>query len=188
MNEAWHVFKERDRRLTAPPHLEARVLAAIAADAARPAPRRRWRLRFVGAAAAAMAAAAVIAAILPPAGSGPPVIDSRSFAVVELRAAIEPHAPALQRPRRSAARPIDADWIAQYDELSMVLMMFEYMPALKTEPLQLVRLRVPREALQGLGVTLLEPDAGGTVDLDMLVGEDGLPRDIRRVRLAQEER
>lgn len=66
--------------------------------------------------------------------------------------------------------------------------MFDFSPPLETEPLQLVRLRVPREALQGLGVPLLEPDAAGMVDLDVLIGSDGLPRNIRRVRTQQEER
>jgi hypothetical protein len=31
------------------------------------------------------------------------------------------------------------------------------------------------------GLVLIGPDATGVVDVDVLVGEDGLPRDIRRV-------
>jgi hypothetical protein len=49
------------------------------------------------------------------------------------------------------------------------------------EPLQLVRLRVPRQALAMFGLVLIDPDAAGLVDVDVLVGEDGLPRDIRGV-------
>ena len=52
--------------------------------------------------------------------------------------------------------------------------------------LQIVRLRLPREALQVLGVVLVEPDAEGMVDVDVLVGEDGLARDIRQVSTGQE--
>ena len=54
------------------------------------------------------------------------------------------------------------------------------------EALQVVRLRVPREALEPLGLVLFEPGAQGIVDVDLLVGEDGLPRDIRSVRTVQE--
>lgn len=55
-------------------------------------------------------------------------------------------------------------------------------PALAAEPLQLVRLRVPRTSLRAFGVALIDPDASGLVDVDLIVGSDGLPRDIRRVR------
>lgn len=55
-------------------------------------------------------------------------------------------------------------------------------PDVAVESLQLVRLRVPRTALQAFGVALIEPDATGLVDVDLVVGSDGLPRDIRRVR------
>ena len=55
-------------------------------------------------------------------------------------------------------------------------------PDVSVESLQLVRLRMPRTALQAFGVALIEPDATGLVDVDLVVGSDGLPRDIRRVR------
>ena len=55
-------------------------------------------------------------------------------------------------------------------------------PALGAEPLQLVRVRVPRTSLRAFGVALIDPDASGLVDVDLVVGSDGLPRDIRRVR------
>ena len=49
------------------------------------------------------------------------------------------------------------------------------------EVFQLVRLRLPRQALATLGFLLVDPDGGGVVDVDVLVGEDGLPRHIRKV-------
>jgi hypothetical protein len=55
-------------------------------------------------------------------------------------------------------------------------------PDVPADSLQLVRLRMPRTALQAFGVALIEPDATGLVDVDLVVGSDGLPRDIRRVR------
>ncbi|HLG54429.1 MAG TPA: hypothetical protein VI485_03800 [Vicinamibacterales bacterium] len=54
-----------------------------------------------------------------------------------------------------------------------------------TEPLQIVRIRIPGSALPALGVSIVEPEAAGLVDVDLLVGEDGLPREIRRVRAAR---
>jgi len=55
-------------------------------------------------------------------------------------------------------------------------------PAFETESLQIVRLRVPRASLEVFGVALLEPEASVLVDVDVVVGDDGLPRDIRRIR------
>jgi len=55
-------------------------------------------------------------------------------------------------------------------------------PAFADESLQLVRVRVPRTSLRAFGVALIDPDASGLVDVELVVGSDGLPRDIRRVR------
>lgn len=54
--------------------------------------------------------------------------------------------------------------------------------AFETEVLQIMRVRVPRESLQVFGVPLPGPEASGLVDVDVLVGADGLARDIRRIR------
>ena len=54
-------------------------------------------------------------------------------------------------------------------------------PVFDTESLHIVRVRMPREALRALGVALVEPEASGLVDVDVVVGDDGLPREIRRV-------
>jgi hypothetical protein len=61
-------------------------------------------------------------------------------------------------------------------------------PVFDTESLQIVRVRMPRSALRALGIALMEPEAGGLVDVDVLVGGDGLPRDIRRVSAVVENR
>lgn len=53
-------------------------------------------------------------------------------------------------------------------------------PLLDASAATVVRVRVPRRALVSLGIPLTEPDAGGSVDLEMLVGEDGVARTIRR--------
>ena len=54
-------------------------------------------------------------------------------------------------------------------------------PLFDTESLHIVRVRMPRGALRALGVALVEPEASGLVDVDVVVGDDGLPREIRRV-------
>jgi hypothetical protein len=54
-------------------------------------------------------------------------------------------------------------------------------PVLDASALTVVRVRVPRSTLAHLGVTLADPDATGSIDLEVLVGEDGTARTIRRV-------
>jgi hypothetical protein len=181
MNESWRTFVDHDRSLTAPPYLEDRVLRAVAAGTLR-RPRLRNRLMaFAGAAAAMLIAIAgtQVSFRVPP-----PPINARPLWIAARPAAV---------PSRTAARriPVPADKVRRDvppGEPPLILVMFDFVPAIAREPLQLVRLRVPREALQELGVPLLEPDATGMIDLDMLVGEDGLPRDIRRIRQGQEDR
>ncbi len=63
-----------------------------------------------------------------------------------------------------------------------VLMTLAADPVRETESLQLVRIRMPRTELRALGIALIEPEASGLVDVDVLVADDGLPRDIRRIQ------
>jgi hypothetical protein len=51
----------------------------------------------------------------------------------------------------------------------------------RTESLQLVRVRMPREALETFGVALIEPQAATFVDVELVVADDGLTRSIRSV-------
>ena len=53
-------------------------------------------------------------------------------------------------------------------------------PMLDVSAMSIVRARVPRTALVPLGIQLVEPNDNGSVDLEMLVGEDGVARTIRR--------
>lgn len=57
-------------------------------------------------------------------------------------------------------------------------------PTFDTESLQIVRVRVPRTTLQAFGVPLLDPEASSLLEVDVLVGDDGLPREIRQIRPA----
>jgi hypothetical protein len=52
---------------------------------------------------------------------------------------------------------------------------------LENEPLQIVRVRLPRTSLGALGITLISAEASSLVDVDVLVGSDGLPRAIQHI-------
>ena len=52
-------------------------------------------------------------------------------------------------------------------------------PILQGEPVRVVRMRVPAATLRGLGVRPAASDIGEHVDVDVLVGEDGVARAIR---------
>lgn len=194
LDEAWRAYVACDRRLAPPPDLEGRTLlrwqgAKVSASAAKG--------RFGGTSpmlagalglAATIAVAVMTSSPAPPAPATP-VLQTRAMASAAMPLAVSPDRPV--KPLTGATRPpLDAssDLYVQHVELPSVLMMFDAGPAQDSEPLQLVRLRLPREALQALGLALLEPDASGVVDVDVLIGEDGLPRDIRRVRMGREHR
>ena len=52
-------------------------------------------------------------------------------------------------------------------------------PILQGEPVRVVRMRVPASTLIGLGVRSATGDAAAHVDVDLIVGEDGIARAIR---------
>jgi hypothetical protein len=51
--------------------------------------------------------------------------------------------------------------------------------------LNVMRVRMSRSALANLGLPILDPDAAGVVDVEVLVGEDGVARSIRRAAFAE---
>jgi len=52
-------------------------------------------------------------------------------------------------------------------------------PMVDADTISIVRVRMPRTAIATLGIPLVEPNDGRLVDLEMLVGEDGIARTIR---------
>jgi hypothetical protein len=54
-------------------------------------------------------------------------------------------------------------------------------PVFDPSATSIVRVRMPRAALATLGIPIADPDASGLVDVELLVGEDGFARTIRRV-------
>jgi hypothetical protein len=163
IDTAWQIFVSHDRQVQAPPHLESRIMAATAH---RPEPAAATGVMVL---AFALAAAVVLAvAVWPVRDAAPPL-------------------PLAVPPPLVAAFPapppeITAHAFTMYQDLPVMLLVLDAMNTPEGEPLQLVRLRIPREALQALGVPLFEPEARGLVDVDVLIGEDGLPRDVRPVR------
>jgi hypothetical protein len=184
---AWRAFAREDRQVPPLPSLEARVMQRVRGGRRirRSRAGRRW---WMG--AAAVIGLTLITASwsggLSPAPSQPHATLSAVGVGIAapFKVAIDA-APAGVR--QSVAPPrLPAIDRAVLAELPPALMSLGAGPLGDAEPLQLVRLRLPRETLQALGVVLLEPDAGGLVDIDVLVGEDGLARDIRQVRTGQE--
>ena len=51
--------------------------------------------------------------------------------------------------------------------------------------LSVMRVRMSRSALASLGFPIMDPDAAGVVDVEMLVGEDGVARSIRRAAFVE---
>jgi len=51
--------------------------------------------------------------------------------------------------------------------------------------LSVVRVRMSRSAFASLGFPILEPDAAGVVDVEVIVGEDGVAQSIRRAAFAE---
>jgi hypothetical protein len=166
--EAWRQFADDDAAMTAPPELERRVLAAWEAlqhperRNRRPGQRRLyWAL---GAVAGALLLAFALRGHRP--ATVPPPPASRAAVSGTRDAGALPRWP-QPMPTADAVVRLTAD------------------PVLETETLQLVRVRMPRLALQAVGVVVSGPNADGFVEVDVVVGEDGLPRDVRRVALIQ---
>jgi hypothetical protein len=182
-DEAWRAFSELDRQLRAPRDLEARVLAAVARPPSRTSTLRSERIVIWAAAAAVLIVIAAALSMRSPSPVAP--LEAQAPTPVMLQPPIEPRRPAVEAAAsmpRLSRRPLP-----HIDDAPLVVMIFDA-PALPEETLQLVRLRIPKDALAGLGMELFGPEVDGLVDVDVLVGEDGLPKDIRKIRVEQEER
>lgn len=168
LGEAWRQFACQDATLTAPPELERRVLAAWEGlqlpERRSRRPSRRRLFLALGAVAGALLLGVALRSHRPT--SVPASSDSR-VQVSSIRNAGDVRRRAQPMPAANAVLTLTAD------------------PALETETLQLVRVRMPRLALQAVGVVVSGSNTEGFVELDVVVGEDGLPRDVRRVALVR---
>ena len=199
MARAWSAFADDEARTPAPPALEARVRNAwrAARDAGTltqprcAAPRiGGWRQHVLPGVAAAAVAAIVSGAALvylpPDVTPASPAARAPGPAALVSPVVPPPSRPAAAAAPRIAATAVDDAPAVVHADMPDAVLTLAADPLITAESLQLIRVRVPRQALQSLGVVLIDPDAEGTVEIDVLVGGDGLPRDIRRVEAAQE--
>ena len=179
-----------DETARVPPHVDGAVMAAWdesgrAHHGRERATRRRQvalgiALALVGAIAVSLAAVAVVVmsrvgneaphtlrGIDPEKSIAPGVPEVVAGAIAPPRGVELPTAPT--RARRPSAAPAPAG--AAY-----VLVPDVEMDA----PLTMMRVRMPRSAFSRLGVPIANPDGDGMVDVEVLVGEDGVARSIRR--------
>lgn len=154
---AYRAFIERDAQVKAPDRLRVDVMA-------------RWederRARPAGARSITAPVRGLVAA-----------------AVVLIIAGVVGHYRHLgdAPPRTVPAR--DVDWTSSVTRrlTANPLVRLVADPRFETESLQIVRLRLPGASLEPFGVELLESEQSGLVEVDVLVGSDGLPREIRSI-------
>jgi hypothetical protein len=182
--ERWlRALAGEDRHVQAPPCVQAAVMQTW--DAVRPFARHRRQRRGRRAALLAigsLAAAVVAVVVMTRAPSQPSRREPVAAPPVEKPPAVTIVPPAgsgtsveARRPRPRRPRP-PGDAMPPRFEPGMVLVAD---PILDASATSIVRVRVSRTALVTLGIPV-EPDDGGTVDLEMVVGEDGVARTIRR--------
>jgi hypothetical protein len=170
---ALRALAESDRDREASPEVETRLRQAF---------RRRlaaWRWRR--AAVAATAAAAVVAGIVFfSGGRKSPVQVPSVAAVVQQAAAVVEPAPAVSKPVRRPAhvRPAMPQELAtDFFPLTDVALPFEHG--------EMVRVTVPAATMLTVGLPVPEERLADPIQADVLIGEEGLARAIRFVRLQQ---
>lgn len=173
-----------DREVQVPLHVQAAVMQTWDATMTNVRPprlmRRPWRLAL----AAGAAAAAVWSTLIVYRSSH----DARPGSVP--MAAIEPPRPIVEEtPRdpedRVATRPERVRRERRISRAANVVrahagLVLVADPVLDASALSVVRVRMPRSTLARFGIPIADPEASGSVDLEVLVGEDGIARTIRR--------
>ena len=192
-----------DAKVRVPAHVDAGVMAAWDAQHHHQSARRRSARSTRVVAWCAAAAALVFAGISVFVGSRAvrePVREARETVALRLAGDVEAarsgqapefiaSAPAEDAPRvavsradaprsRFAARPRTSSRPMPLADPAYVLV-----PGndLAGPPLSVMRVRMPRGAFARLGIPIANPDAEGLVDVEVLVGHDGVAQSIRRV-------
>jgi hypothetical protein len=184
LERSLRALADEDCHVQAPPHVHAAVMRRW--DVMRPSAqhnrdgrRRLAAILAVGSLAAAVVAAVVMSRVPSEPSLAEPVVARapEEPGVVVSPPPADRDTPAEghgQRPRRLRTR---VETMAPRPGAGMV---FVADPILDASATKIVRVRVPRTALVTLGLPLVEPDDRGSVELEMLVGEDGVARTIRR--------
>lgn len=83
------------------------------------------------------------------------------------------------RPEQAPAGPPASDGSAQPPN-ALIQQELVLVPDVEPGPLMLMRVRMTRREFSRLGVPISNPQGDGLVDVEVLVGEDGVARSIRR--------
>lgn len=195
---AWDAFANEDRTTRAPAALESRVRRAAAARAVvrlrrrwnRVGVFREWRPAALAAAGGLALSAGIGGGLLWPA-SRPQVRPTPRDSVVPERvpAVVDPPSVAAGAGPRATRRAAPARVLAPDPGPAgaepPAAAGATPAPAEPRESLQMVRLRMPLSELEALGVRLSDgsrvSQGGGWVDVDVVVGLDGWPRDVLRI-------
>jgi hypothetical protein len=187
----WEAFAAADRELRASPRVADGVMRAWTERTSQ-VPRRRVSAArtWTWAVAAAVGALTVLGSLstlreIPHQRrqvETPSVPAPAAEAPVTPVVATVPNLPAAPRGRERMSAAYRA--VTGTPEAPLVTLAAD--PPLEGELLQIVRMRVPREALQAFGISVADPNLATVVEVDVVVGGDGLPRDIRRVRTVAE--
>jgi hypothetical protein len=155
----WREFADAHAKAAAPARLRHAVMAAWDGEHDGPAPAPGMVRPFRTAAAVALTGAVAM------------------LAAVMVR---EPVPRAWPQPTDTGATARDA--AMDLDTQPMVRLVAD--AAFEGEPLTLVRLRLPRASLASIGITLGDAEPSSLVDVDVVVGSDGLARAIQRIQPA----
>jgi hypothetical protein len=168
--KALQALSEHDALREASPEVEARLRAQFQSRRRRHA----WRQAAVWGSVAAAAAAAIVMFVVvtnrrPPAPV--PAHEVRQVGAVQPEAAPAAPRKTAQRVRKQVTRPqeVVTDFFPLMD------------PAPPFERGQLLRVELPASAMQMVGLPVREDRLTDSVQADVLVGEEGLPRAIRFV-------
>jgi hypothetical protein len=187
-DRAWAAFVRHDRADGAPAALEVRVRRSVTARAYAGATSSRWRpggaaVRIAAGLAACLVAVVVgrwLTATVPVHSpsvarfAAPPVVAlPRAAAPVPLVAGLELPVPRPAGNARRATAP-------RADRPAAAPPAITAVPA--NGPLQVIRVRIDASALDALGVAVTGSVGTGLVDVDLVVGADGWPMDVRRIR------
>jgi hypothetical protein len=183
LERSLRALAEADRHVAAPPHVEAAVMHTW--DTVTPlAPhRRRRRTRRPLLLAIGSAAAAVVTVVVIYRGPSEPIRPKPIMAVAEKSPVVRNLPPTysdslVEAPRPRPRRPRMRDETAAPRRDRGLMLVAD--PILDASAVSIVRVRVRRAALVTLGIFAVEPNDSGWVDLEVLVGEDGVARRIRR--------
>jgi hypothetical protein len=181
LTRALRALADAETRVESPAHVEAAIMAAWDAhrDAARTRPSRRRTSGVVRGAAAIAAGVTIVGSValqreladtMPIAPPRPPAIS------LDRNASLRP-APAIpDATGASAARATDRQPSPVANEARSTLMVMDD-PIASGEIVHVVRMRVMRSALTELGIAAHATTE--MVDVDVLVGEDGVARGVR---------